>query len=175
MIRLRTFIMHVEDLPGVLNRVTSLFRRRNYNIESLAVGRTEVPGVSRMTIVMQASDDDARRIEANLYKLVNVLRVEDTTWRPAVTRELALIKVRADQATRAHVLQLAEVFRARAIDVGPEALIFEITGTRDKIDGLAEVLAPYGVIELVRTGAVAMVRSAEATPQVQQQPQTSAA
>ena len=175
MIRLRTFIMHVEDLPGVLNRVTSLFRRRNYNIESLAVGRTEVPGVSRMTIVMQASDDDARRIEANLYKLVNVLRVEDTTWRPAVTRELALIKVRADQATRAHVLQLAEVFRARAIDVGPEALIFEITGTCDKIDGLAEVLAPYGVIELVRTGAVAMVRSAEATPQVQQQPQTSAA
>lgn len=176
MLRLRTFIMHVEDLPGVLNRVTSLFRRRNYNIESLAVGRTEVPGVSRMTIVMQASDDDARRIEANLYKLVNVLRVEDTTWRPAVTRELALIKVRADQHTRTQVLQLADVFRARAIDVGPEAMIFEITGARDKIDGLAEVLAPFGIIELVRTGAVAMVRSAEAvTPTVEEQPRTNAA
>lgn len=176
MLRLRTFIMHVEDLPGVLNRVTSLFRRRNYNIESLAVGRTEVPGVSRMTIVMQASDDDARRIEANLYKLVNVLRVEDTTWRPAVTRELALIKVRADQHTRTQVLQLADVFRARAIDVGPEAMIFEITGTRDKIDGLAEVLAPFGIIELVRTGSVAMVRSAEAaTPIVEEQPRTNAA
>jgi acetolactate synthase-1/3 small subunit len=177
-IRLRTFIMHVEDLPGVLNRVTSLFRRRGYNIESLAVGRTEVPGVSRMTIVMEANDDAARRIEANLYKLVNVLRVEDTARRPAVTRELALIKVHADRTSRAHLLQLAEVFRARAIDVGPEALIFEITGTRDKIDGLADVLAPYGIIEMVRTGAVAMLRSAEATEATtrdQEEPRTSAA
>src|SRR6478609_3315823 len=105
----RTYIMHVEDLPGVLNRVTSLFRRRGYNIDSLAVGRSEVPGVSRMTIVMEADDDAARRIEANLYKLVNVLRVEDTTWRPTVSRELALIKVRADQNNRAQVLQLVEV------------------------------------------------------------------
>jgi len=177
-IRLRTFIMHVEDLPGVLNRVTSLFRRRGYNIESLAVGRTEVPGVSRMTIVMEADDDAARRIEANLYKLVNVLRVEDTTRRPSVSRELALIKVRADQASRAHVLQLAEVFRARVIDVGTEAMIFEITGTRDKIDGLVEVLAPYGIVEMVRTGAVAMVRSAEAAEALsndQEQPRTNAA
>lgn len=176
--RLRTFIMHVEDLPGVLNRVTSLFRRRGYNIESLAVGRTDIAGVSRMTIVMEADDDAARRIEANLYKLVNVLRVEDTTRRPAVTRELALIKVRADQTTRGHVLQLAEVFRARAIDVGPAAMIFEITGTRDKIDGLAEVLAPYGILELVRTGAVAMLRSAEAAEaptRDQEEPRTNAA
>jgi acetolactate synthase-1/3 small subunit len=171
--RLRTFIMHVEDLPGVLNRVTSLFRRRGYNIDSLAVGRTEVPGVSRMTIVMEADDDVARRVEANLYKLVNVLEVEDTTHRPCVTRELALIKVRADHASRAHVLQLAEVFRARVIDVGPEALIFEITGPRDKVDGLASVLAPYGIVEMVRTGAVAMRRSGEAIEQ--QQPRTSAA
>jgi len=177
-IRLRTFIMHVEDLPGVLNRVTSLFRRRGYNIESLAVGRTDVPGVSRMTIVMEADDDAARRIEANLYKLVNVLRVEDTTRRPTVLRELALMKVRADHSTRAHILQLAEVFRARAIDVGPEALIFELTGTRDKIDGLADVLAPYGLIEVVRTGAVAMLRSAEvaeATPKTLEEPQITAA
>jgi acetolactate synthase I/III small subunit len=159
--RLRTFIMHVEDLPGVLNRVTSLFRRRGYNIESLAVGRTDVPGISRMTIVMEADDDAARRIEANLYKLVNVLRVEDTTRKPNVTRELALIKVRADAATRAGVMQVCDVFRARVIHVGRDALIAEITGARDKIDGLVEVLAPFGIVEIVRTGAVAMVRSAE--------------
>ena len=176
MTTLRTYIMHVEDLPGVLNRVTSLFRRRGYNIDSLTVGRTEVPGVSRMTIVMEADDDAARRIEANLYKLVNVLKVEDTTSRPCVQRELALIKVRADQASRAHVLQLAEVFRARVLDVAPEALIFEITGPRTKIDGLAGVLTEYGIVEMVRTGAVAMLRSAEETAVVpQEQPRTSAA
>jgi acetolactate synthase-1/3 small subunit len=160
--RLRTFIAYVEDLPGVLNRVTSLFRRRSYNIGSLTVGRTHETGVSRMTIVMEADDDDARRIEANLYKLVNVLRVEDTTKRAIVARELALIKVRADATSRPSVMQVCEVFRARVIDVGPEALICEITGTADKIDGLVDVLMPFGVVEMVRTGAVAMVRSAEA-------------
>jgi acetolactate synthase-1/3 small subunit len=158
--RLRTLILHVEDLPGVLNRVTSLFRRRGYNIESLAVGRTEVPGVSRMTIVMDADDDAARRIEANIYKLVNVLRVEDATHRPNLTRELALIKVRADHASRANVMSLADVFRARVVDVGREEMIFEITGTREKIDQLVAVLTPFGIVELVRTGAIAMFRSA---------------
>jgi acetolactate synthase-1/3 small subunit len=160
--RLRTFIAHVEDLPGVLNRVTSLFRRRGYNIESLAVGRTHQAGVSRMTVVIEADDDGARRIEANLYKLVNVLRVEDTTPRATVARELALIKVRGNAATRPSVMQICDVFRARVIDVAPEALICEITGTADKIDGFVDVLAPFGVVEMVRTGAVAMVRSAEA-------------
>jgi acetolactate synthase-1/3 small subunit len=162
MTKLRTYIMDVEDLPGVLNRVTSLFRRRGYNIDSLTVGRTELPGVSRMTIVMEADDGVARRIEANLYKLVNVLKVEDTSQRPCVTRELALIKVRADGASRAQVMQLADVFRARVIDVSPDALIFEITGPRDKIDGLTAVLASFGIVEMVRTGAVAMLRSADA-------------
>jgi acetolactate synthase-1/3 small subunit len=174
-IRLRTYIMHVEDVPGVLNRVTSLFRQRNYNIESLTVGRSEVPGTSRMTVVMEADDDAARRIEANLYKLVNVLRVEDTTRRPCVERELALIKVRAGESSRVQVLQLAEVFRARVIDVAPEALIFEITGPRDKIDGLIGVLASYGIVEMVRTGAVAMLRSAEVATTEQDQPQVTAA
>jgi acetolactate synthase-1/3 small subunit len=174
-LKLRTYIMHVEDVPGVLNRVTSLFRRRGYNIESMTVGRTEAPGTSRMTVVMEADDDAARRIEANLYKLVNVLRVEDTTRRPCVERELALIKVRADKSSRGHVLQLAEVFRARVIDVAPEALIFEITGPRHKIDGLADVLSSYGIVEMVRTGAVAMLRSADAATTEQDQPQPSAA
>src|SRR5208283_4782460 len=97
---LRTFIAYVEDLPGVLNRVTSLFRRRSYNIESLTVGRTHTDGVSRMTLVMEADDDTAARIEANLYKLVNVLKVEDTAHAATVARELALLKVRADTTTR---------------------------------------------------------------------------
>jgi acetolactate synthase I/III small subunit len=160
---LRTFIAYVEDLPGVLNRVTSLFRRRNYNIVSLTVGRTERPGVSRMTVVLEADDDAARRIEANLYKLVNVLFVEDTSHTATMVRELALIKVRTDASNRSEVMRLCDVFRARVVDVGPEALVAEITGANDKIDGLVDVLRPFGIVEMVRTGAVAMVRSAEAT------------
>ena len=158
--RLRTFIVHVEDVPGVLNRVTSLIRRRGYNIASLIVGRTDVEGVSRMTIVIEADGDAAARVEANLYKLVNVLSVEDTTQRATVARELSLLKVRADAMTRPQVMQVCEVFRARVIDVGPEALICEITGAADKIDGLIDVLGPFGIVEMVRTGVVAMVRSA---------------
>ena len=160
---LHTFIAYVEDLPGVLNRVTSLLRRRNYNIVSLTVGRTERPGVSRMTIVLEADEDGARRIEANLYKLVNVLFVEDATAAASMVRELALVKGRADANNRGEVMRLCDVFRARVVDVGPEALVAEITGTGDKIDGLLDVLQPFGVVEMVRTGAVAMVRSAEAT------------
>jgi acetolactate synthase-1/3 small subunit len=158
----RTFIAYVEDLPGVLNRITSLFRRRNYNIVSLTVGRTERESTSRMTIVVEADGDAARRIEANLYKLVNVLWVEDTSEVATVVRELALIKVRAGASTRVEVMRLCDVFRARVVDVGPEALVAEITGTADKIDGLVEVLRPFGVLEMVRTGAVAMLRGAEA-------------
>jgi len=159
---LRTFIAYVEDLPGVLNRITSLLRRRNYNIVSLTVGRTERAGTSRMTIVIEADEDAARRIEANLYKLVNVLWVEDTTSASTIVRELALVKVRADATNRTEVMKVCEVFRARVVDVGPEALVAEITGNAEKIDGLVDVLRPFGVLELVRTGGVAMVRSAEA-------------
>ncbi|HEY2511307.1 MAG TPA: acetolactate synthase small subunit [Polyangiaceae bacterium] len=153
-----TFLAYLEDRPGVLNRVASLFRRRAFNIESLTVGRTEREGVSRMTLVMRADDDAARRLEANLYKLVNVLAVEDVSHSPTVVRELALIKVRADESVRAQVMQLCEVFRARMLDVAPETLVVEITGAQDKIDGLIEMLRPYGILELVRTGAVAMTR-----------------
>jgi acetolactate synthase-1/3 small subunit len=160
---LHTFIAYVEDLPGVLNRVTSLLRRRNYNIMSLTVGTTERPGVSRMTIVLEADDDGAKRIEANLYKLVNVLFVEDTAEAATMVRELALIKVRADATSRNEVMRLCDVFRARVVDLGPEALVAEITGTADKIDGLVDVLRPFGLLEMVRTGRVAMVRSAEGT------------
>jgi acetolactate synthase-1/3 small subunit len=157
---IHTFAVYVEDKPGVLNRVASLFRRRSFNIESLTVGHTEQPGVSRMTIVMEADDCVARRVEANLYKLVNVLRVEDVTHTPTVMRDLALIKVQADGQARAQVLQICDVFRARVVDVNPEALIVEITGDESKVDGLLEVLRPFGILEMVRTGRVSMTRGA---------------
>lgn len=160
----RTFVAYVEDKPGVLARVASLFRRRAYNIESLAVGRTDVPGVSRMTIVMDADATTARLVEANLYKQVNVLRVEDVTHEPIIVRDLALIKVSADAEQRPQVLQIVEVFRARVVDVVPEALVVEITGTEDKLQGLVEVLRPFGIIEMVRTGSIAMTRGAKGIP-----------
>jgi acetolactate synthase I/III small subunit len=160
---LNTFVVHVENKPGVLSRVASLFRRRAFNIDSLTVGRTENPEVSRMTITADADPDQARRIEANLYKLVNVLLVENITNEPVITRDLAMIKVSAQHEARSHVLELAEVFRARVVDVAPESLTIEITGGEDKIDGLLEVLRPYGVIEMVRTGIVAMRRGKRST------------
>ncbi|MFO7179384.1 MAG: acetolactate synthase small subunit [Pseudomonadota bacterium] len=155
---LRTFVAYVEDRPGVLNRIASLFRRRGYNIVSLNVGRTHEAGISRMTFRVEADEDTARRIEANLYKLVNVLSVEDITDKPSVSRDLALIKVSVGPDKRAEVLQLCEVFRARAVDVGPRDLIVEITGTQDKIDGLVAILEPFGIAEMVQTGTVAMTR-----------------
>ena len=154
-----TFVVTVEDLPGVLNRVSSLFRRRGFNIESLTVGRTERPGVSRMTFVVLTDEAGAERIEANLYKLVNVISVADITARPAVFRDLAMIKVAAPQERRPEIVHLVEVFRARIIDLAPDSLTIEITGGEDKIDGLVDVLRPYGVLEMARTGRVAMARS----------------
>jgi acetolactate synthase I/III small subunit len=157
-----TFAVYVEDHPGVLNRVASLFRRRAYNIESLTVGHTERAGISRMTIVVDAPEAARVRIEANLYKLLDVERVESIPSDSAVHRDLALIKVAASQTSRSDVMQLVDVFRARVVDVAPDSLIVEITGTEDKIDGLLDVLRPYGVREMVRTGRVAMTRGAEA-------------
>jgi acetolactate synthase I/III small subunit len=155
---MHTLVVYVENKPGVLNRVVSLFRRRAFNIDSLTVGRTEKADVSRMTIVVEADDDQARRIVANVYKLVNVLRVDDVTSDAVIARDLALIKVGAPNEARSHVLELAGVFRARVVDVAPESLTIEITGDEDKIDGLLEVLRPYGLLEVVRTGIVAMRR-----------------
>jgi acetolactate synthase-1/3 small subunit len=150
----------------VLNRITSLFRRRAYNIESLTVGRTHVPGVSRVTLVLEADEDEARRLEATLYKLVNTLRVQEVSHEPCVERDLALIKVRASPEKRAEILQLCEVFRARAVDVAPEALTIEIAGTDDKVDSLLEVLRPFEIIEMVRTGLIVMTRGVGAAVEV---------
>jgi len=154
------FVTLVENKPGVLNRVASLFRRRNFNIESITAGRTENPDVSRMTIVVHCPNGeiDAHRIEANLYKLVNVIDVQDVTHHPVVTRDLALIKVRVGPERRAEVNGLAEIFRARIVDVAADSVIVEITGTEDKIESMIELLRPIGIVEMVRTGQISMTR-----------------
>lgn len=157
-----TLFALVENKPGVLNRVASLFRRRNFNIESLNVGQTESPEISRMTIVMDGDERDVRIVEANLYKLVNVIDVQEVTNRPAVLRDLALIKVRATPEKRAEVANLASIFRANIVDVAPDSVIVEITGTEDKIESLVELLRPMGILEMVRTGQVAMMRGNQA-------------
>jgi acetolactate synthase I/III small subunit len=158
------FVVDVEDEPGVLTRVSSLFRRRGFNIVSLTVGPTEQVGVSRMTIVVDAPEVAARRIEAHLWKLVNVIRVEDVTQAAAVHRELVMVKIAADAEARTHVMKLAEVFRARIIDVAAESLILESTGTSEKIARLLDVLRPFGVLEVARSGHVAMVRGVQNGP-----------
>jgi len=154
----RTLIALVEDRPGVLTRVASLFRRRAFNIESLTVGHTEQPGISRMTIVVDSDRTDAQKVAQNLYKLVNVIRVEDVTERPIVTRNLALIKVGANGQTRSEVMQIVDTFRARVVDVGLDTLTIEVTGTEEKVEGLVEVLRTFGIMEMVRSGRIAMLR-----------------
>lgn len=155
-----TLIALVEDKPGVLNRVSSLFRRRAFNIDSLAVGHTDRPGISRMTIVMDSDNVSAERVTSYLYKLVNVIQVEDVTHRPTVSRDLAMIKVAVSATTRTEIIQLVDVFRARIVDVANDSMIVEITGDEEKINGFVDVLRPYGIAEMVRTGTVSMLRGA---------------
>jgi len=172
---LHTFAVYVDNKPGVLNRVASLFRRRAFNIESLTVGHTEREGISRMTVVVDTDEYGARRLEAQLYKLVPVQRVDNITAAPSIARDLALIKVAATGDARTHVMQLVDVYRARIVDVSPESLVIETTGTEDKIDSLLEVLRPYGVIEMVRTGRVSMVRGSAATNDLKDRRRTNGA
>ncbi len=154
----RVFALWVEDRPGVLNRVTSLFRRRGFNIESVTVGPARTAGISRMTIVVLTDRTGAVRIAAQLYKLVNVLRVEALHDGPMIRKELAMFKVSADESTRSDLIQLASATGARLVDVAPESLVFEATAAPEKIDGLFEVLRSYGLLEIVRTGLVGMTR-----------------
>ena len=153
-----TFVALVEDKPGVLNRVVSVFRRRQFNIESLTVSHTHQPDISRITIVVDSNKTDVERIMPYMHKLINVIQVEDLTYEPCVNRDLAMVKVNASPANRSSVMQLAEVFRARIVDVTGDSLIVEITGDKEKIDSFVEVLQPYGILELVRTGVIAMER-----------------
>jgi len=150
-----TLVALVENKPGVLNRVASLFRRRNFNIDSLTVGRTESPEVSRMTIVME---EDPEKVQNQLYKLVNVIQVDNVTHAPNVSRDLALIKVKVDNDTRGQVTQLCDIFRAHIVDAGPDTVIVEVTGDEDKITSMTELLRPIGILEMVRTGVVTMAR-----------------
>lgn len=154
----QTLIAIVENKPGVLNRVSSLFRRRNFNIDSLNVGRTERDAVSRMTIVVDSQDTEARLVEANLYKLVNVIDVQDVTNQPAVLRELALIKVKAEPAQRSEILSLVNIFDATVVDVGEDTMIVQVVASEERVNSLVELLRPVGVLEIVRTGHVAMMR-----------------
>jgi len=152
-----TLVALMEDKPGVLNRISGLFRRRNFNIESLTVGHSETPGISRMTIVSEG-DGTIEQVEKQLYKLINVTKVTDVTDEPTVIRELALIKVTASGAARSEITGLVDIFRAKVVDVASDSLTVEITGTEDKVDSLLGLLRPFGIREMVRTGRVAMVR-----------------
>lgn len=157
---LHTFVAYVEDLPGVLTRVASLFRRLNININSLTVGRSEREGLSRLTVVCEASDEAGHRIRASLFKLENIVDVDNIAKAPSVTRELALIKVAATAQNRSQIFDLVDVFRARIVDLTSESLMIELTGVESKIEGLIEVLREGDgkILEICRSGKMTMRR-----------------
>ncbi|MCM3922581.1 acetolactate synthase small subunit [Frankia sp. AiPs1] len=153
-----TLSVLVENKPGVLARVSGLFSRRGFNIESLAVGPTEHPDVSRMTIVVAVEDLPLEQVTKQLNKLVNVLKIVEMDTSVSVQRELMLVKVRADPSVRSQVLETVTLFRAKVVDVAPDAVTIEATGTRDKLDALIRMLEPFGIRELVQSGMVALGR-----------------
>ncbi len=153
-----TIVAHVEDRPGVLARVASLFRRRGYNIESLTVGRADEPGLSRMTIVVEGNEKTMHQVERQLFKLIDVVSVVNITDQPLIDRELSLIKVACDGESRRQVIELAEVFRADIVDVAEDSVIVQVLGDGGKVDTLERLLRSHGILEMVRTGRVAMVR-----------------
>jgi acetolactate synthase-1/3 small subunit len=155
-----TLSVLVENKPGVLARVSSLFSRRGFNIDSLAVGPTEHSDVSRMTIVVNVDALPLEQVTKQLNKLVNVLKVVELETESAVQRELLLVKVKAEQATRSQIFEIVQVFRAKVVDVATDAVTIEVTGTADKLDAFIKVLEPYGLRELVQSGVVAVGRGA---------------
>ncbi|MCO5175630.1 MAG: acetolactate synthase small subunit [Thermomicrobiales bacterium] len=157
--RSHTLVVLVEDHPGVLNRVMSLFRQRGFNVNSVAVGHSETTGMSRMTFVIGGDDRMVEQVTKQLYKLLEVVKVTDVTGENLIQRELALVKVAATERTRADVMRLAtDIYRARFVDATPDTLILEVTGPSDKIDSMLTMIRPYGIKEVARTGLVAMVR-----------------
>jgi acetolactate synthase I/III small subunit len=153
-----TLVALMQDKPGVLNRVVSLFRRRGFNIESLTVGHTETPSISRMTIVVDSDDTFVEQVSKQLYRLIEILKVSDVTEDPHVARELILVKVHAPAARRADVNALAAAFEAKVADVGLDTMLVELTSSPDRVDTFIELIRPFGIKEMVRTGRVAMVR-----------------
>jgi acetolactate synthase-1/3 small subunit len=148
----------VQDRPGVLNRMVSLFRRRGFNIESIAVGHSEVANLSRVSIVVNGSTATVEQVRKQLDKLIDVVKVTDIATEKATIRELALVKVRATSATRSEIIEIADIFRANIVDVASESLTIEITGDEEKIDSMLKLLRGFGIKEIARTGRIAMVR-----------------
>ena len=153
-----TIVALVEDKPGVLTRVASMFRRRGFNIASLAVGKSEQPGLSRMTFVVNGDEATVNQVTNQLDKLIDVIRVSDISNQEIVARELALIKVKSTTASRGEIIEIVNLFRANVVDVGVQSLVIEVTGEEDKVNALHNLLEPFGVLEMLRTGLVAMVR-----------------
>lgn len=158
-----TLVALVADRPGVLNRVASLFRRRGFNIESIAVGHTEQEGVSRMTIVVNGDTATVEQVRKQLDKVIEVIKVSDITQDSMVDRELALIKVKTTTATRSEIIQIVDIFRANIVDVAADSLIVEVTGDEDKITSLFNLLRDFGIKEIARTGRLAMTRGIAST------------
>jgi len=158
--RLHRLVALVVDKPGVLNRVSSLMRARNFNIDSLAVSRTDQPGLSRMTISLHGDDVAVEQAAKQLYRLIDVVKVQDVTSEPTVEHELALVKIRATDANRAEVVKVVELARGRIVDLGPESVIVEVSGTEVEVDTFVGLVRTFGIKELVRTGAVVMSRGA---------------
>jgi len=156
--RLHTIVALVEDKPGVLTRIAGLFRRRGFNIASLTVGKSEEAGLSRMTCVVDGSPDIVIQATRQLDKLIDVRGVCDITEEKIIARELALIKVKSSPETRSDIIQIAQMFRANIVDVGTDSIVVEVTGSEDKIAALQDLLNPYTVIQMMRTGRVAMTR-----------------
>ena len=156
-----TLSVLVEDVPGVLTRVASLFARRAFNINSLAVGPSEVPGLSRITVVVEAEGDLLEQVTKQLNKLINVIKIVELIPESSVQRDHILVKVRADAATRLQVTQAAELFRSSVVDVSTDSLIVEATGTADKLNALLAVLEPFGIREIVQSGTLAIGRGAK--------------
>ncbi len=155
-----TLVAIVQDKPGVLNRMASLFRRRGFNIESIAVGHSEVAHLSRVTVIVNGSNAMVEQVRKQLDKLIDVVRVSDITGDNITVRELALVKVKANSATRSEIIEIADIFRANIVDVASDSLTIEITGDEDKIESMLKLLKGFGVKEIARTGRVAMVRGA---------------
>lgn len=153
-----TIVALVENKPGVLNRVSSLFRRRNFNIEGIAVGPSELPHLSRMTIVVDGATTMVEQVRKQLDKIIEVVKVADITAEDMVARELAIIKVRANSTSRSEIIQIVAIFRANIVDVSAASLTVEVTGDEDKINSLVNLLRTFGIIELARTGRIALTR-----------------
>ena len=162
-----TIVALVEDKPGVLTRMASLFRRRGFNIESIAVGHSELPHLSRMTFVVNGSAAMVEQVRKQLDKVVDVVKAVDITGDNITARELALIKVKATSATRSEIIEIVDIFRANIVDVAADSLIIEITGDEDKVDSLLKLLRGFGIREIARTGRIAMMRGSTGQPQAE--------